>query len=68
MSISSSDISLQPSAFSLRPKAVLVTGGAGYIGSHTILALVEAGYDVVAVDNYCNSLRESLRHSAKCNV
>lgn len=40
---------------------VLVTGGAGYIGSHTILALLQAGYEVVAVDNYCNSSPESLR-------
>ena len=40
---------------------ILVTGGAGYIGSHTILALLEAGYEVVAVDNYCNSSPESLR-------
>jgi UDP-glucose 4-epimerase len=34
---------------------VLVTGGAGYIGSHTVLALVAAGHDVVVVDNYSNS-------------
>ena len=40
---------------------ILVTGGAGYIGSHTCLALLEQGYDVVAVDNFCNSSPESLR-------
>ena len=34
---------------------VLVTGGAGYIGMHTCLALLEAGHDVVVVDNFCNS-------------
>lgn len=34
---------------------VLVSGGAGYIGSHTTVALVEAGYDVVIVDNFSNS-------------
>lgn len=34
---------------------ILVTGGAGYIGSHTCAELLEAGYDVVAVDNLCNS-------------
>ncbi len=34
---------------------VLVTGGAGYIGSHTCLSLLNSGYDVVVVDNYCNS-------------
>lgn len=35
--------------------AILVTGGAGYIGSHTVVALVEAGLDVVIVDNFSNS-------------
>jgi len=40
---------------------VLVTGGAGYIGSHTILRLLQAGHDVISVDNYCNSSPESLR-------
>ena len=41
--------------------SILVTGGAGYIGSHTVLELLEAGYDVVAADNLCNASRESLR-------
>lgn len=36
-------------------KTVLVTGGAGYIGSHTCVELLEAGYRVVVVDNLCNS-------------
>lgn len=40
---------------------VLVTGGAGYIGSHTCIELLQAGHDVVVVDNYCNSKPESLR-------
>ncbi len=40
---------------------ILVTGGAGYIGSHTIIELYAAGHEVVAVDNLCNSSRESLR-------
>ena len=40
---------------------VLVTGGAGYIGSHTCLELLNAGYDVIVVDNLCNSSYESLR-------
>ncbi len=39
---------------------VLVTGGAGYIGSHTCVELLESGYDVVVVDNLCNSNPESL--------
>ena len=42
-------------------KLVLVTGGAGYIGSHTCLELLKAGERVVVVDNFANSDRESLR-------
>lgn len=34
---------------------ILLAGGAGYIGSHTAVSLLEAGHDVVIVDNYCNS-------------
>lgn len=34
---------------------ILVTGGAGYIGSHTVVALLEAGYEPVIVDNFCNA-------------
>lgn len=40
---------------------VLVTGGAGYIGSHTCLELLEAGHDVDVIDNLSNSSEESLR-------
>jgi len=40
---------------------VLVTGGAGYIGSHTCLELLNAGHDVVVLDNLSNSKEESLR-------
>ena len=40
---------------------VLLAGGAGYIGSHTALALLNAGHDVIIVDNYCNSSPESVR-------
>ena len=39
---------------------VLVTGGAGYIGSHTCLELLEKGYGVIVIDNLCNSNSESL--------
>ena len=39
---------------------ILVTGGAGYIGSHTCVELLNAGYGVVVVDNLCNSNPKSL--------
>ena len=39
---------------------ILVTGGAGYIGSHTCVALLEAGHTVIVVDNLCNSKAESI--------
>jgi len=40
---------------------ILVTGGAGYIGSHTCVLLLEAGYEVVVLDNFSNASRESIR-------
>lgn len=40
---------------------ILVTGGAGYIGSHTCLELLQEGYSVLVLDNFCNSKVESLR-------
>lgn len=43
---------------------ILVTGGAGYIGSHTCLELLQAGFEMVVLDNLCNSSRESLRRVA----
>ena len=46
-------------------KTVLVTGAAGYIGSHTCVELLAAGYAVVALDNLCNSSPESLRRVEK---
>ncbi len=45
--------------------AILVTGGAGYIGSHTCVEMLEAGYDVVVVDNLDNSSVESLNRVEK---
>lgn len=43
----------------------LLTGGAGYIGSHTAIAMLNAGHDVVIVDNYANSSPKSIRRVAK---
>jgi UDP-glucose 4-epimerase len=40
---------------------ILVTGGAGYIGSHTCVELLNAGYDIVVVDSFCNSKPEALK-------
>ena len=40
---------------------ILVTGGAGYIGSHACVELLNAGYEIVVVDNFCNSSDESIK-------
>ena len=45
--------------------AILVTGGAGYIGSHTCIEMLGAGYDVVVIDNLDNSSSESLERVQK---
>lgn len=39
---------------------ILVTGGASYIGSHTVISLLNAGHQIVVVDNLCNSSKQSL--------
>ena len=45
--------------------SILVSGGAGYIGSHTCVELLNAGYEIVVVDNLSNSCEESLRRVEK---
>lgn len=46
-------------------RTILVTGGAGYIGSHTCVELLDAGYEVVVADNLCNSSEEALKELKK---
>lgn len=46
-------------------KSILLTGGAGYIGGHTLLLLQEKGYEVIVVDNFVNSCSESLKRIEK---
>jgi UDP-glucose 4-epimerase len=48
--------------------SILVTGGTGFIGSHTVVALVNAGYSVVIVDNLCNSSHKVLDRLSKLNA
>ncbi|MEN1970010.1 UDP-glucose 4-epimerase GalE [Lentibacillus sp. N15] len=45
--------------------AILVTGGAGYIGSHTCVELLDAGYEIVVLDNFSNSSPEALKRVAE---
>ena len=45
--------------------SILVTGGAGYIGSHTVVELQNAGYDVVVLDNLSNASEKSLERVEK---
>ena len=45
--------------------AILITGGAGFIGSHTMVEFLEAGYELVVVDNFCNSKPEALERVKK---
>ena len=39
----------------MEPKRILVTGGAGYVGSHTVVELIQHGYETVIIDNLSNS-------------
>lgn len=49
----------------LESRQILVTGGAGYIGSHTVVQLLEAGAKVIVLDNLCNSKREVINQLEK---
>lgn len=42
-------------------RCILVTGGAGYVGTHTVVELVDAGYEVVVIDNFVNAFSESMK-------
>jgi UDP-glucose 4-epimerase len=44
---------------------ILITGGAGYIGSHTCVELLNAGHDLVVFDNFCNSRAETLERVSR---
>ena len=44
---------------------ILVTGGAGFIGSHTLIELTKAGHEVVVVDNFVNSSKKSIQEVEK---
>ena len=44
---------------------ILVTGGAGFIGSHTCVELLEAGYEIVILDNFSKRLQEKTLNSMK---
>ena len=47
---------------------LLITGGAGFIGSHTCLVLLEAGHNLVVLDNVSNSSPEALRRVAELQL
>ena len=44
---------------------ILVTGGAGFIGSHTLIELTNAGHEIVVVDNFINSNKKSIKEVEK---
>lgn len=45
----------------MKAQKILVTGGTGFIGSHTVVSLMEQGYEPILLDNLCNSDRSVLR-------
>ncbi len=48
--------------------SILVTGGAGYIGTHTCIELLNAGYEIIVADNYSNSKPEALNRVKRLRV
>ncbi|MCD5382945.1 NAD-dependent epimerase/dehydratase family protein [Candidatus Gracilibacteria bacterium] len=44
-------------------KTILITGGAGYIGSHAVIAFEKAGYKTIILDNFANSDEKNLENS-----
>lgn len=46
----------------MKKKKIIVTGGTGYIGSHTAVELISSGYDVMLADNLCNSSISTIYH------
>ncbi len=44
---------------------ILITGGCGYVGSHTIIELLEDGHEIVVIDNLSNSNKEALKRVEK---
>ncbi|MCF6244600.1 MAG: UDP-glucose 4-epimerase GalE [Sulfurovum sp.] len=49
----------------MKNRNILVTGGAGYIGSHTVILLIKSGYNIIIFDNFSNSSRESVKRVEK---
>ena len=48
--------------------SILVSGGAGYIGSHTCVELIQAGYDIVVADNLVNASEEAVRRVERLSL
>ena len=47
---------------------IVVTGGAGYIGSHTVVELSKLGYNVIIIDNFCNSTIDNITGINKISI